>query len=71
MLWSLPLCRLCPHVGIVYDPKVASFLDIVGQPVGGPVECLDGDHVAEQLANLWLKRRQAKDRFRSSRQTVS
>lgn len=49
-----------PHVGIVYDPKVASFLDIVGQPVGGPVECLDGDHVAEQLANLWLKRRQAK-----------
>lgn len=49
-----------PHVGIVYDPKVASFLDIVGQPVGGLVENLDGQEVANKLTRLWQGRQQAK-----------
>ena len=48
-----------PHVGIVYDPKVASFLDIVGQPVGGSVESLDGLQMAEQLTGLWSSRQEA------------
>jgi polysaccharide pyruvyl transferase CsaB len=60
-----------PHVGIVYDPKVASFLDIVRQPVGGPVECLDGQHVAAQLSNLWERRRQVETDLEKAAQELA
>lgn len=45
-----------PHLGVVYDPKVASFLEIVGQPVAGRVEDLDPDKAAAELASIWRRR---------------
>lgn len=54
-----------PHVGIVYDPKVASFLDIVRQPVGGFVNDLNGVAIAGQLTELWGKRAQIQIRLQT------
>ncbi|HHV57631.1 MAG TPA: polysaccharide pyruvyl transferase CsaB [Firmicutes bacterium] len=42
-----------PHLGVVYDPKVASFLQIAGQPVAGTVEDLDPEQAAAALTRVW------------------
>ncbi|MGI6129852.1 MAG: polysaccharide pyruvyl transferase CsaB [bacterium] len=55
-----------PHVGIVYDPKVASFLDIVDQPVGGLVHDLNSRYIVEQMATLWQQRRQTQAKLKAA-----
>jgi polysaccharide pyruvyl transferase CsaB len=45
-----------PHLGIVYDPKVESFLEIVNQPVAGYVEDLDASRVLSELEEVWRMR---------------
>lgn len=60
-----------PHVGIVYDPKVASFLDIVQQPVGGMVDNLDGIGIAHQMACLWEQRQKAQANLKAATKKLS
>lgn len=45
-----------PHLGVVYDPKVESFLNIVGQPVAGAVDNLDPERAAAALRQVWRER---------------
>lgn len=41
-----------PMIGLVYDPKVRSFLDAVGQPVAGDIDSLDVDELFNILQEM-------------------
>lgn len=47
-----------PCVGITYDPKVASFLEMTGQPVAGTVEDLDGERLYREIVQAWERRQE-------------
>lgn len=47
-----------PCVGITYDPKVARFLEMTGQPVAGTVEDLDGERLYEEIVRAWERRQE-------------
>lgn len=47
-----------PCVGITYDPKVARFLEMTGQPVAGTVENLDEEKLYREVIETWEKRQE-------------
>lgn len=54
-----------PHLGIIYDPKVASFLKIVGQPEAGHVENLDPEQVLQGLVDVWRRKEEIRPQLLS------
>jgi polysaccharide pyruvyl transferase CsaB len=45
-----------PMLGLVYEPKVESFLKEIGQPSAGTLDSLDGPRVCGQLEQIWADR---------------
>jgi len=47
-----------PCVGISYDPKVESFLELTGQPVAGTVADLEPEKLYQTIVSTWEKRQE-------------
>lgn len=45
-----------PVVGISYDPKVDAFMKLLGQPLAGRVETLDGESLMKEIQRVLLER---------------
>lgn len=45
-----------PLLGLVYEPKVGSFLKEIGQPSAGTMDKLDSKNICKQLDDIWHNR---------------
>ena len=55
-----------PVVGISYDPKVDAFMKLLGQPLGGRVETLDGELLMKEVWHVLLKRAEILESLKES-----
>ncbi|MFA5535728.1 MAG: polysaccharide pyruvyl transferase CsaB [Bacillota bacterium] len=55
-----------PVVGISYDPKVDAFMKLLGQPLAGRVETLDGELLMKEVWHILLKRDEVLEGLRES-----
>jgi L-malate glycosyltransferase len=57
-----------PMLGLIYDPKVAGFLEYINQPTAGNVENLDYEHLIHSIDHVWNNRQQIKEQLSVSKQ---
>lgn len=53
-----------PVVGISYDPKVDAFMKLLGQPLAGRVETLDGELLMKEVWQVLLEREEVLESLR-------
>ncbi|MGI6574680.1 MAG: polysaccharide pyruvyl transferase CsaB [bacterium] len=53
-----------PLAGLVYDPKVEDFLQLIGQPVAGMVQSVTGAEIIACLDQVWINRNRIRDSLR-------
>ena len=61
---------LTPMVGMVYDPKVASFLDQVSQPSVGDVKQIDSILMIKNVEEVWLNDKLFKAKLEETSQEI-
>ncbi len=52
-----------PMVGLVYDPKIQGFLDLINQPSAGDVRFLEFDKLKSLLDEVWQNRGQIREQL--------
>lgn len=63
--------RCVPLIGLVYEPKVAAFLEEIGQPSAGYTHQLDNDEIYKQLDYIWENRDEIKTQLCESKKRLT
>lgn len=59
-----------PMTGLVYEPKVDSFLHEINQPSAGAVQKLNHDHVVAIIKEIWENREEIKKNLEASKEKL-